>query len=551
MQHALFPSFNTHSILIFMRVLMIDDDTKLSQLTQRYVSPFGISLETADRPSRGLPRLQTEKFDALILDLMLPEMDGFQVLRKLRESMILPLIMLTARGDVADRIVGLELGADDYLPKPFEPREPVARLQALHRRTRVNLNIDSKPQNTSKLISGLLELDRQVKEATLHGKSLMLTTSEFAALELLMLRAGESLDRDQIMEALRGIAFNGMAEALQRQLMSKVQLLMDVSHELRSPMGRIKMAAKMLPLETELKAQIRADVREMEELVSELLELYRIRDSAQKVDSLAPKTVAEIDLTSLLVDVVGPYASQKPGISMVTPSEPVVVRGDPKQLRRAFRNIVENAVKLSRDQNKPVEVSLKRETEETESNADRPYVIEIRDHGIGIAEDQRAHIFEPFYRADSSRVRETGGFGLGLPLAQAIIEAHGGSIQCLSQPDQGCVFKISLGLLSGGHPPAQDSTLDLRRTDPEARQDESRLKAFFRISMPAHSIAKRYESDKMSNENTHFFPHVVDVLQHYFFGSCGERRNSSQRNCPKWQNSDLWSIDFGNDRRRK
>jgi len=142
----------------------------------------------------------------VVLDLMLPEMDGFQVLRELREKSQIPVIMLTARGDVTDRVVGLELGADDYLPKPFEPRELVARLQALHRRSQAPVNT-SNVEGTL-LRAGALELDRQTKEARLEGRSLMLTTSEFAALELLMTRAGESLDRDQIMEALRGIEWD-------------------------------------------------------------------------------------------------------------------------------------------------------------------------------------------------------------------------------------------------------------------------------------------------------------------------------------------------------
>lgn len=185
---------------------MIDDDTKLSNLTRQYVAPFGIELETVDRPSLGFQRLKSETFDVVVLDLMLPEMDGFQVLRELREKSQIPVIMLTARGDVTDRVVGLELGADDYLPKPFEPRELVARLQALHRRSQAPVSAPS--VEVTVLRAGTLELDRQTKEARLEGRSLMLTTSEFAALELLMTRPGESLDRDQIMEALRGIEWD-------------------------------------------------------------------------------------------------------------------------------------------------------------------------------------------------------------------------------------------------------------------------------------------------------------------------------------------------------
>lgn len=189
-------------------VLMIDDDTKLAALTKQYVEPFSIDLETVDRPSSGLSALKAGEYHAVVLDLMLPEMDGFQVLKRIREFSQIPVIMLTARGDLTDRVVGLELGADDYLAKPFEPRELVARLQALVRRA----NVEPKSNGYQKLHSGALVLDRNLREAWMREKDdlrpLQLTTSEFAALELLMTRAGEALDRDQIMEALRGIEWD-------------------------------------------------------------------------------------------------------------------------------------------------------------------------------------------------------------------------------------------------------------------------------------------------------------------------------------------------------
>lgn len=188
---------------------MIDDDTRLAALTNQYVQPFDIELVTTGRPSLGLEELRKGSFQVVVLDLMLPEMDGFQVLKKIREFSTVPVIMLTARGELTDRVVGLELGADDYLPKPFEPRELVARLQALVRRA----SRETKQTAGFRLKSGNLLIDRRMREAWLlisktqepsspEKKPLQLTTSEFAALELLMLRSGESLDRDQIMEAL-------------------------------------------------------------------------------------------------------------------------------------------------------------------------------------------------------------------------------------------------------------------------------------------------------------------------------------------------------------
>lgn len=194
-------------------VLMIDDDVKLAALTRQYVEPFSINLETVDRPSLGLTALKSGHHRAVVLDIMLPEMDGFQVSKRIREFSQVPVIMLTARGELTDRVVGLELGADDYLPKPFEPRELVARIQALIRRASVEI----KTTNTHKLTSGSLLLDRNLREAWIlepagsskeGRRALQLTSSEFAALELLMTKAGEALDRDQIMEALRGIEWD-------------------------------------------------------------------------------------------------------------------------------------------------------------------------------------------------------------------------------------------------------------------------------------------------------------------------------------------------------
>ena len=106
------------------RILLIDDDEHLAAPLASYLQRFGLELASSNRPSAGLARLRVESFDAAILDVMLPEMDGFELCRTIRRESDIPIIMLTARGDVMDRVVGLELGADDYLPKPFEPREP-------------------------------------------------------------------------------------------------------------------------------------------------------------------------------------------------------------------------------------------------------------------------------------------------------------------------------------------------------------------------------------------------------------------------------------------
>ena len=144
------------------RILLIDDDEQLGPPLAAYFQRFELVLEQAVRPSAGLARLREGGFDAAILDVMLPEMDGFELCRTIRREGDLPIVMLTARGDVMDRVVGLELGADDYLPKPFEPRELLARVKALLRRAAPEAESDEV------LRFGRLEIDLGAREARLE-----------------------------------------------------------------------------------------------------------------------------------------------------------------------------------------------------------------------------------------------------------------------------------------------------------------------------------------------------------------------------------------------
>ena len=179
------------------RILLVDDDALLGPPLAAYLQRFGLELELADRPSVALARLRAGGFDAAILDVMLPEMDGFELCRTIRRDSDLPLIMLTARGEVMDRVVGLELGADDYLPKPFEPRELVARLQTVLRRRRA-------PAAAGSLqFDGLsIDLDRHL--VLRQGERVELTGAEFALLALLAREPGRVWSRDEILNQLRG-----------------------------------------------------------------------------------------------------------------------------------------------------------------------------------------------------------------------------------------------------------------------------------------------------------------------------------------------------------
>ena len=182
-------------------ILIIDDDTQLTELLIEFLSSYKYNVVAKHTPEKGLEYLEKKGADAIILDIMLPGMDGFQVLRKIRENSAIPVIMLTARGEVTDRIVGLELGADDYLPKPFEPRELLARIQSILRRTHSSAAIVENVQFKG------LSIDKNKQEVLLDDKPISLSTTEYEALLLFVEHTGETLDREFLVENLRGISW--------------------------------------------------------------------------------------------------------------------------------------------------------------------------------------------------------------------------------------------------------------------------------------------------------------------------------------------------------
>ena len=182
------------------RVLMIDDDNALARMVAEYLGARGLAVSTAPTLARGEALLKDEVFDALILDVMLPDGDGFDLCRQWRGHSTLPILMLTARGDEVDRIVGLELGADDYLPKPFSPRELLARLRALLRRSQMGRLAPV----GEVLRFGRLEIDSGALEARLNGQTLPLTAHQFALLRALATHPGRVLSREALLELARG-----------------------------------------------------------------------------------------------------------------------------------------------------------------------------------------------------------------------------------------------------------------------------------------------------------------------------------------------------------
>ena len=181
------------------RVLLVEDDARLARMVADYLGEAGIRSAIAGTGREAQRLLKRDAFDAVILDLMLPDTDGLDLCKQIRAESTIPLLMLTARGDPLDRVVGLELGADDYLPKPFEPRELLARLRAILRRSR-----DTAPADVLRF--GRLEIDRAARQVRIDDREKPLTGFQYTLLLALAERAGRVLSRDALMDLTRGSA---------------------------------------------------------------------------------------------------------------------------------------------------------------------------------------------------------------------------------------------------------------------------------------------------------------------------------------------------------
>ena len=178
-------------------ILIIDDDVDLNALLTEYLRDFGHTLRSATTAAAGREQLRRELPDLLILDVMLPDTNGLELCREIRAEYDLPVIMLTARGETADKVMGLELGADDYVHKPFEPRELVARIQSVIRRSQERSGTDT-------LVCDGLRLETETQRVALDGTAVELTTMEFELLKDLMQSRGRVMSRDHLIERLRG-----------------------------------------------------------------------------------------------------------------------------------------------------------------------------------------------------------------------------------------------------------------------------------------------------------------------------------------------------------
>ncbi|ABD54931.1 response regulator [Jannaschia sp. CCS1] len=190
-------------------ILLVEDDTRLAEMVASYLGGNGFDVSRVDTGEKALGLQGRQSFEAMILDLNLPGIDGLEVCRHVKAQSALPIIMLTAKGDPMDRIIGLEIGADDYLPKPFEPRELLARLRAVMRRGQTSPHAGSTP-----LQFGRLQIDPGAMVARVDGRPCDLTTHQFQILLVLARAAGRVLSRDALMDALRGEALEAFDRSI-------------------------------------------------------------------------------------------------------------------------------------------------------------------------------------------------------------------------------------------------------------------------------------------------------------------------------------------------
>jgi DNA-binding response OmpR family regulator len=186
------------------RILVIDDDMELCELLADYLSPEGFDVESVYNAQQGIERALSGDHALVVLDVMMPGVSGFEVLRHIREHSRIPVLMLTARGDDVDRIVGLEMGADDYLPKPFNPRELIARIRAIKRRAEPDTGRTPAKASPDRIVVGDIELDTGTRTVFRSGEIVELTSVEFNLLEELLLNAGQLVSRAELVKKVLG-----------------------------------------------------------------------------------------------------------------------------------------------------------------------------------------------------------------------------------------------------------------------------------------------------------------------------------------------------------
>jgi signal transduction histidine kinase len=399
------------------KIPLIDDDVELLDMLKSYMEQEGFAVTATDVASTGVAEALSGHYGLVALDVMMPHMNGIEVLREIRTVNVIPVLMLTAKGDDADRIVGLELGADDYVAKPCTPRELVARIRAILRRTRVLEGIEETPAVIGLAVAALLawyvskpiRCLRRALNAAAHGD-----------LDVRIGNVGRR--RDELADL--GRDFDITAARAKLLMDGQRRLLHEVSHELRSPLARLQVAVGLVRQHPRnVEAAINRVEREcirMDALIDELLTLSRLE--AGIVNRLEER----IDLAELVREVVADATlgiNARPTLVTfdvrVDSLQLVQITGNAELLHLALDNVVRNSVRNTPSGGQ-VHIAVNYEALRHEVR------LMIADEGPGFGGPELASMFEPFFRGRATNT--TSGHGLGLAITHRVIQSHGGRV---------------------------------------------------------------------------------------------------------------------------
>lgn len=407
-------------------ICIVDDDEEIRSLLSDYLRRNGFSTCTAGNAAEFLEMQRRVPCSLIVMDIMLPGMNGLELFRTLRAESTVPVIFLTALGDITDRIVGLELGADDYLSKPFEPRELLARIRTVLRRTEGGARRDQ-PETTPLQFAGWL------LEAGLLILLILVVVHRMVRPLRVLSGKAESFGRNlytaplpedgptEVREAAR--AFNKMQERIRAGVGQHERILAAVAHDLRTPLTRIRLRVEGMDPASPLRAKLLGDIDILGGIMANSAELTR--------GSARDEAAVRMDMNALLDSLVSDRQDMGQDVMLEGHCrQPWTVR--PNSLRRCLSNLLDNALRYSAR----VRIRLLEKADVLQ--------IDVLDDGPGIPPEMLEQVFEPFFRLDEARSPHTGGSGLGLSIARSMACRNGGELSLHNRPEGGLCARLCL-----------------------------------------------------------------------------------------------------------
>lgn len=427
-----------------MRLLLAEDEKELSNALTVILKHNNFSVDAVYNGLDALDYISLGKYDGVILDIMMPGLDGISVLKKVRAAgNSVPILLLTAKGEIDDRVLGLDSGADDYLPKPFSTKELLARIRAMTRR-KADITADNL------LFVGDITLDRLKFELSCNGDTTGLSGKEFQMLEMLMLSPEQVISTELFMEKIWGLASTAglitvfilvlifsraVVRPLEESYQKQKRFITDAGHEIKTPLTIIDANAEVLEMEVgenEWIRSIKNQVKRLSELTGKLVFLSKMDEESNILNFEDFSLSDAVSETAFPFETMAKAKNKELSINI----EPnIIYRGDEYSIRQLVSVLLDNAIKYSPDGGK-TELSLssdgKRKRLRVKNSVEK---IEKGDHSV---------LFERFYRSDESRNSQTGGHGIGLSIAKAIVTAHKGKISAHSEDGKSIEFTVIL-----------------------------------------------------------------------------------------------------------